>query len=104
MTKHEAIQQIYGTEPTFTYDTALPQAILDNIAKEASDDFPDDTKKEYSRKVYETIRMGCVYAYDRNGHGQGLLPLTAAARLELQISNYANMIYVPTLPTEMQQW
>jgi hypothetical protein len=105
ITKNEAIQRIYGDNPPFIWDGSLPQTILDNIAAESCADFPDDEiKKEYRRKVYDVIRCGCVFAYDRKGNGSGLLPLTSAARLELQISNYANLIYVPTIdetePTE----
>ena len=98
MTKYEAIERIYGENPPFIYDTALPQTILDNIARDASDHFPEDeTKTEYRNKVYNTILSGTVFAYDRKGNGSGLLPITAAARLEIQISNYSNLLFVPTI-------
>jgi hypothetical protein len=106
MNKHEIIRKIYGENPSFSYDTALPQRVLDNIADEAVMDWHkrftnigvgDEEKAEYRRRVYETIRMGCVYAYDKNGHGEGLLALTNTARFELRISQSANMIYVPVI-------
>jgi hypothetical protein len=96
MTKDEIIRKIYGENPSFSYDTALPQQILDGIADDAVRDWPDDEQKaEYRRRVYERIRMGCVYAYDSPGRGQGMLPLTPDARHELQLSEYAGLIYVP---------
>jgi hypothetical protein len=102
MTKDEIIRKIYGDNPSFEYDTALPQRVLDNIADEAVMDWcpGDEGKAEYRRRVYETIRMGCVYAYDKNGHGEGLLALTNTARFELRISQYANMIYVPVIQVD----
>jgi hypothetical protein len=98
MTKDEVIRAIYGAEPPFIYDTSLPQPLLDHIAKESVLDWPDGPDKdEARRRAYETVRMGCVYAYDRKGPGVGLLPLTKNARLEIQISSYSNMIYVPVM-------
>lgn len=99
MTKPDAIKKIYGDNPTFIYDTALPQPVLDNIAKEAAAGYPEDMKDTVRSRVYRTILYGCVYAYDRHGTASGFLPITSAARLELQLSKYAGAIYVPTLET-----
>lgn len=96
MTKDEIIRKIYGENPSFAYDTGLPQQVLDGIADDAVKHWlGDEGKAKYRRRVYENIRMGCVWAYDKKGSGQGLLALTNTARLELQLSEYARLIYVP---------
>lgn len=100
MDKHEAIRKLYGENPPFSYDTALPQSVLDGIANESTIQFQDDSdgwSEKQRRKAYNRIYFGCVYAYDKNGSGQGFLPLTKEARLELQCSSYAIMIYVPVI-------
>jgi hypothetical protein len=98
MTKDEVIRAIYGAEPPFIYDTSLPQQVLDDIATESVCRYsPGPDKDEARNRVYETLRMGTVYAYDRRGSGCGLLPLTKNARLEIQISKYANTLYVPVM-------
>ena len=98
MTKDEIIRALYGAEPPFIYDTALPQPVLDNIADEAVSHYPDGVdKSDHRNRAYQTVRMGTVYAYDRKGSGCGLLPLTKNARLEIQMSTYAGVIYVPIM-------
>ena len=100
MTKDEVIRAIYGAEPPFDYDTSLPQGILDAIADEAVRDWPwtnDPDKDTHRNKVYERVRSGTVFAYGKKGNGSGLLPLTADARREIQLSEYAGLIYVPVM-------
>lgn len=98
MTKDDIIRAIYGAEPPFIYDTALPQQVLDGIADESVSHYPDgEFKVEARNRAYEAVRMGTVYAYDRKGSGCGLLPLTKNARLEIQMSTYSGTIYVPVM-------
>jgi hypothetical protein len=96
MTKDDIIRSIYGDNPPFAYDTSLPQHILDDIANESVRDWPwPEGRDERRNKVYEIVRMGTVFAYDRKNNGSGLLPFTAEARREIQLSEYAGLIYVP---------
>jgi hypothetical protein len=102
MNKQEIIERLYGNNPPFIFDSALPQTLLNNIAEEACAHFPNSEeytkdKQEYKQKVYNTILFGCVFAYDKHGNGSGLLPLTRQARTELQCSTFANYIFVPVV-------
>jgi hypothetical protein len=102
MNKTEIIEKLYGQNLPFFFDSALPQTLLNNITEEAARHFPDleeysKDKKEYKQRVYNTILFGCVFAYDKNGNGSGLLPLTRQARTELQCSSFSNYIFVPVV-------
>ncbi len=98
MTKDDVIRAIYGAEPPFTYDTSLPQQVLDDIATYSACHYsPGPDKDEARNRVYETVRMGTVWAYDRRGLGSGLLPLTRDARMEIQLSTHANLLFIPVM-------
>jgi hypothetical protein len=102
MNKQEIIERLYGNNPPFIFDSALPQTLLNNISEEACAHFPNSEeytkdKQEYKQRVYNTILFGCVFAYDKHGNGSGLLPLTRQARTELQCSTFANYIFVPVV-------
>ena len=102
MNKDEIIRALYGAEPPFIYDTSLPQQVLDGIATESVCRYsPGPEKDERRRKIYEIVRMGTVYAYDRKGNMSGLLPLTSEARLEILLSEYARLLYVPVWEGEV---
>ena len=102
MNKVEIIDRIYGAEPPFVYDTSLPQQVLDGIATEAVCHYSPGPEKDAARnRVYEIIRMGTVFAYDRRGDQSGLLPLTSEARAIILLSEYARLLYVPVWEGEV---
>lgn len=82
MTKQEAIQKLYGENPPFVYDTALPikavDSIIDKLMDQPGFDRMTDVWKHNRRQEYYTdIIHGSVYAYQ--GKNEGFLPLTQKA-------------------------
>ena len=73
MTKKEAVESIYGENPsTFYFDSALPAQFVDYVVDKLMATFPTDDRSEY----YGKIVRGTVFAYCRNTNRQGFLPFT----------------------------
>jgi hypothetical protein len=93
MTKSEAVKALYGAEPTFSFDTALPQPLLDDITNVVTGYYKwlkGDEIAVRRDKTYTTVLSGCVYAECKNSGNSGLLPLTDEARRTVQ--HYAELI------------
>lgn len=93
------IETIYPHhELLFTYDTALPMHLMQNILNEVFPDLQPMTE-EYSEK-YRSVYT-CVYAYGKSGdRASGLIPLTKAARDILNRYNQKtgqNVIFTPVI-------
>lgn len=93
--KDQLVKKIYGENPVFEYDNALPQDTLERMTRRLTDEVlhesvDEEERRDYRVKVYNEILSGTVYAYDKNSAAQGFLPLTKKALYRLQ--HYGELI------------
>lgn len=92
MTKQDAIKSIYGENPKFQFDYAIPLTLVDELVNQAMQ-LPYNTKEKH--ELYGIIVSGCVYAYNDRPYYHSLLPFTLNAMLLLSELNYAT--FTPTI-------
>ena len=94
MTKTEAVRKLYGDNPTFSFDYALPQPLLDEMVTVLTGYHTHVTDSDKIAQIradyYATLYTGCVYAYCKESGNAGLLPLTSDARRD--VYHYAELI------------
>lgn len=108
MTKDDLVKKIHGESlraGSFYYDCALPQPLLNKMAKYLSENptssyreaqpKPDDQDENFN-KFYGIIVGGSVYAYCKDSGYSGILPLTPEAFNAVWMYNAA-LLFVPTI-------